>query len=46
MYSQENLKDAIREAKSVNHMLDQTKLKMKQLKLNLENKTVHKFLPP
>ena len=40
IYSQERLSDAINEAKSINVLLDQTRMKMKQLKTNLEQKTL------
>lgn len=45
MYSQNSLKDAIKEAKSMANLLGQSKMKMIKLKMELEEKTLPKFLP-
>ena len=45
-YAQDCLSDAIREAKSINILIEQNKLKFKQLKDSLEDETLSKFIPP
>ena len=44
IYSQDRLTEAINEAKSINVLVEQTRMKMKQLKTNLEQKTLPTFL--
>ena len=43
LYSQDRLTDAIKEAKSINYLLEQQKLKMRTIKVKLEDKTLPKF---
>ena len=45
MYQQALLAEAVTEAKSINTLISQNKLKMIQLKESLEQKTLPVFLP-